>query len=116
MEKMIASCGITCTNCEGFIATQEDDDAKRREVAKAWSKAYGAEIKPEEINCDGCLTEDGRHINHWSVCEIRKCGIEKGVKNCAYCNDYKCEKLTGLIEQAPEVEKTLEEIRQQLQK
>ncbi len=31
MEKMTAFCGIVCTDCEAFIATQENDDAKRRE-------------------------------------------------------------------------------------
>ena len=112
MEKMIAVCGITCSDCGAFIATQENNDAKRKEVAEAWAKAYGHEFKPEDINCDGCLTVDGRHINHWNVCEIRKCGTEKNVKNCAYCADYKCERITGFLEQVPGAKKTLEEIRQ----
>ncbi len=116
MEKMIAFCGITCTNCGAFIATQKNDDEKRREVAEAWSKAFGHEIKPEEINCDGCLTKDGRHINYCSVCEIRRCGTEKEVENCAHCIDYACEKLTKFFEQASEAKETLEEIRQQLRK
>lgn len=116
MEKMVAFCGIVCTNCQAFIATQENDDVKRREVADAWSKAFDREIKPEEINCDGCLTIDGRHINYCSVCEIRKCGTEKEVENCAHCIDYKCERLDKFHEQAPKAKKTLEEIRQQLHK
>ena len=116
MEKIVAFCGLTCTDCKAFMATQENDDAKRREVAEAWSKAFGHEIKPGEINCDGCLTRDGRHINYCSVCEIRKCGMEKGVENCAYCIDYDCEKLAKFFEQSSEAKKTLEEIRQQLKK
>ena len=112
MEKIIAVCGITCSDCGAFIATQENDDAKREEVAEAWAKAYGHEFKPEDISCDGCLTADGRHINHWNVCEIRKCGTEKNVKNCAYCADYKCERITGFLEQVPGAKKTLEEMRQ----
>lgn len=110
MEKIIAFCGIICSDCGAFIATLESDDAKRKEVAEAWSKAFGHEIKPEDINCDGCLTVDGRHINYWSACEIRKCGTEKEVENCAYCVDFKCEKLKKFHEQAPEAKKTLEEI------
>ena len=116
MEKMVAFCGLICTSCKAFVATQENDDVRRREVAEAWSKAFGREIKPEEINCDGCLTRDGRHINYCNICEIRKCGIEKGVRNCGYCVDYKCEKLVKFFEQASEAEKKLEEIRQQLRK
>ena len=116
MRKMVAFCGLVCTDCDALIATQENNDVKRREVAKAWSKAFGEEVKPEAINCDGCLTIDGRHINYCSVCEIRKCGMEKGVENCAYCVDYICEKLTAFFENSPEARNTLEEIRQQLEK
>jgi hypothetical protein len=116
MEKIIAFCGIDCTDCKAFIVTQENSDAKRREVAKEWSKEFGHEIKPAEINCDGCLTRDGRHINYCSTCEIRKCGMEKEVENCAYCIDYKCEKLDKFHEQAPKAKKRLERIRQRLSK
>jgi len=116
MEKMTAFCGIVCTDCEAFIATREDNDAKRREIAKSWSKEFGHEIKPEEINCDGCLNVDERHISYCGTCEIRQCGIEKEVENCAYCIDYKCEKLDKFHEQASKAKKTLEEIRQKLPK
>ena len=116
MESVVAFCGLVCTDCKAFIATQENDDAKRRDVTVAWSKMFGREIKPGEINCDGCLIGDGRHIDYCDVCEIRECGMEKGVKNCAYCIDYSCEKLAKFLEQAPEAKKTLEEIRQQLHK
>jgi len=83
MEKMVAFCGLVCTDCKAFIATQENDDAKRGDVAEAWSKLFSREIKPEEINCDGCLSRDGRHIGYCDVCEIRKCGIEKTKRSCA---------------------------------
>jgi len=116
MERMVAFCGLVCTDCKAFIATQENDDVKRRDVAEAWSKLFGREIKPEEINCDGCLSRDGRHIGYCDICEIRKCGVEKGVENCGYCVDYKCEKLGKFFEQASEAEKKLEEVRQQLRK
>jgi hypothetical protein len=113
---MIAFCGIICTDCRAFIATLEDDDAKRRETAEVWSKTVGEEIRPEEINCDGCLSIEGRHINHCFVCEIRKCGMEKEVENCAHCIKYPCEKLARFLEQSPKAKKRLEEIRQQLHK
>ena len=116
MEKIVAFCGLVCTDCGAFIATQENNDVKRKEVAEAWSKEFGEEVKPETINCDGCLTIDGRHINHCSVCEIRRCGMEKRVENCAYCIDYNCEKLTAFFENSPEAKKTLEEIRRQQKK
>ena len=70
MEKMIAFCGIVCTECPGFIATQKDSDEERKRVAESWSKMYNIEIKPEEINCDGCLTTNGRLVNYCKVCEV----------------------------------------------
>ncbi|MBN2243467.1 MAG: DUF3795 domain-containing protein, partial [Acidobacteria bacterium] len=32
MEKMIAYCGLTCTDCDAFKATQNNDDKLRQEV------------------------------------------------------------------------------------
>ena len=71
----MAFSGLTCSECPTFIATQKDDDRERKKVAKLWSKEYKSEIKPEDINCDGCLTgEGGQVFSHSKVCEIRKCG------------------------------------------
>lgn len=114
MNKMIAFCGIVCTECPAFLATQKDDDKEREKVAQMWSEEFNAEIKPEDINCDGCLSENGRLFSHCKVCEIRKCGQGKGVKNCAYCDNYPCEKLSKLIDEIPEAKATLEKIRKNL--
>ena len=114
MNKMIAFCGLTCTECPAFIATRKDDDEERKKVAELWSKEFNYEIKPEDINCDGCLEESDLLFSHCKVCEIRKCGRKKEVKNCAYCSDYACEKLTKFFDMAPEAKSTLSEIRKNL--
>jgi len=137
MDKMIAFCGLTCTECPTFIATRKDDDEERKKVAELWSKErkkiselwskerkkkygelwfkeYDSDIKPEDINCDGCLSEGDRLFNYCKVCEIRKCGKEKGVKNCTYCDDYACEKLNKLLKMVSEAEAVLEEVRKNL--
>jgi hypothetical protein len=114
MENMIAYCGINCSECPGFLATQNDDNAKRKETAEMWSKQFKSDIKPEDINCDGCLADTGRIIGYGNVCEIRKCGQEKGVENCAYCNDYGCQKLEKFLEMMPMARVSLEEIRKGL--
>ncbi|MEA1993567.1 MAG: DUF3795 domain-containing protein [Euryarchaeota archaeon] len=113
MEKIIAYCGLSCTDCPAYIATQENDDVKREETAKMWSEEFGHDISPEDINCKGCH-QDGVVFNYCTKCEIRKCGQEHGVKNCAYCDDYSCEKLRGFFKMAPEAEKSLERIRKDL--
>ena len=61
---MIAFCGLTCTEYPAFIATQKDDDKERGKVAEVWSKEFNSEIKPEDINCDGCLVESDRLFSH----------------------------------------------------
>jgi len=111
MEKMIAYCGLVCTECPAFIATLENDDAKRKKVAEMWSKQYKMAVKPEDINCDGCKLEGKRLIGYCNICEIRKCGKQKQVVNCAYCDDYACEKLTKFLNMAPQAKASLEKIR-----
>ena len=111
MEKMVAFCGIVCTECPAFLATQKDDDEERRKVAQLWSKQFNTEIKPETINCDGCLAESGRLVEYCRICEIRKCGLEKEVKNCAFCDEYACDKLENFLVNASDAKATLEEIR-----
>jgi hypothetical protein len=111
MDQMIAYCGIDCGGCPALEATQRDDDAQRARVAETWSKEFGADLKPEDINCDGCLTEGDRLFGHCRVCEIRACSRDRGVINCAVCDDYGCEKLTQIHEMVPEARQILERIR-----
>jgi hypothetical protein len=68
MEKMIAVCGIECHQCPAFLATRENDDLKRKEVAEMWSKDFKAEIKPEDIHCEGCTSGKERLFSH---CQVR---------------------------------------------
>ena len=111
MDKMISYCGIVCTECPAFIATQKNDDAKRKEVAEMWSKQYKSPFKAEDINCDGCKAEGKRLVGYCHICEIRKCGQKQQVVNCAYCDDYGCGKLTQFIDMVPHAKATLEAIR-----
>jgi hypothetical protein len=115
VDRMISFCGLSCTDCPAFIATVNDDDEMRKRTAEQWSKDYGVDIKPEDINCDGCVLTEGRHIGHWNECEIRICGQGRGVENCAYCNDFACEKLTQFFKTVPEAQTTLEDIKKMLE-
>ncbi len=42
---MIACCGLNCSKCKAYLATQEDNDVKRAEVAKKWSVQYSEFIE-----------------------------------------------------------------------
>lgn len=111
MEKQIAFCGINCVECPTFLATQENNDAKRKKVAELWSRAYQMQLEGKDINCDGCLSDNGRLFSHCKVCEIRKCGREKKVENCAYCDEYPCQKLNIFFASVPQGKVMLDEIK-----
>ena len=111
MDKLISYCGLVCSTCPAFIATRDNDDAKRKQTAEEWSKQFKSEIKPEDINCRGCVTTVGKLFQYCTVCEIRKCGVEKKIENCAGCPDYACEKLSAFFAMAPDAKKNLDEIR-----
>jgi len=111
MKEMIACCGLVCTECPAYIATRNGDDELRKKTAADWSKLYGHEIKPEDINCEGCQSESGKLLGYCLECKIRQCCRERVVANCASCPDYGCEKLMAFINQAPEAKAKLEEIR-----
>lgn len=107
---MIASCGLDCSKCDAYLATQENDEIKREAVAKKWSQMYRAEIRAEQINCDGCKS-NGAKFFHCNDCDIRECCLEKGVENCAACKDYICETLSGFIKLAPGAGSALAQLR-----
>ena len=114
MEEMISVCGLLCNECVAFIATKNDDDEKRAEVAEQWSKGYNVDIQPEDINCNGCLSDTEPLFRHCQVCEIRKCGKAKAIENCAHCNEYACEKLEKIFQLVPDAKKRLGQVKSKL--
>jgi len=115
MDKIVAYCGLVCSNCPAYIATQTDDRAALERVAAQWREEFNApDMTVESIICDGCLTDEGRKCSHCFECQIRACGMERGVVNCAYCDDYGCDKLEGFFGFVPDARATLDAIRQGL--
>ncbi len=110
MKEMVAYCGIPCHMCDARVATVNDDDEKRAETAKTWSEQYKADIKPEDINCEGCISEGSVLFSHCKECEIRACGLEKEVENCGHCSDYACEKLEAFFQMVPFCREQLDKI------
>jgi len=106
-DKIIAYCGLVCSDCAAFIATQENDTEKLKALALEW---YGEENNATSCICDGCTTA-GRKNKHCLECGVYLCASERGVINCAHCADYDCETLTGLFEFIPAAKTNLEAIR-----
>ncbi len=114
MAKVIAFCGLDCSVCPGYIATKNDDNEARAKIAEQWSKEFKSDIKPEDVNCDGCTNMAGRHIGYCAQCGVRKCASAKGVTTCAQCTDYACETLEAFFKMAPQAKANLDEIRKSL--
>jgi hypothetical protein len=109
-KKMIAYCGLGCTECPAYLATQANDPVAAQKIAAEWSKAYSADVKVENVWCDGCLV-DGKKCAHCGECEIRACAQNLGVENCARCGKYPCAPLEGFFKMAPMARQSLEALR-----
>jgi len=111
---MISYCGIDCSKCESYLATQANSDIKRKEIAEQCLIEFKVDIKPEEINCNGCKSNSVKCSFAANLCQIRKCNIEKSQSYCSVCSEYTCEKLEKIIESAPVIGEALEALRQGL--
>ena len=110
MSRMIAYCGLVCSSCPTFLATQHDDDVARANTAAFYAETYGLDLKPEDINCDGCKSVGGKLIGYCRTCVIRQCCSGKGLANCAECRDRPCENLIEFHEFSPEAKACLESL------
>lgn len=111
MSELIAYCGLDCNACNAFVATRDNDAALRTKTAADWSKMFGHEFKPADINCTGCAG-NGRHVAFCAMCAVRKCARDHKVTNCGTCDDYGCATLTAHFEQMPpDAKARLESIR-----
>ena len=116
MAKLFAMCGLDCAACPAFIAYRTNDQALRVKTAAEWSQQFHAGIKPADINCVGCLQTKGVQSPHCAECEIRTCGLEHHVQNCAQCPDYPCARIGQFLASVPPAQANLEEVRRARQK
>lgn len=111
MNQIIAACGLICSECPAYQATQAGDRAAIEQVAAQWRVEYNIpNITVQDVNCDGCMTGE-RHCSHCSECEIRQCVSERGLQNCAYCPDFACERLENFFQMVPPARTNLEAVR-----
>ena len=91
MEEMIGYCGYNCHLC----AARSDNPAVRQKLVDGWHRIFGhQQYTVENVKCDGCLN-NGRLAD--KECKVRPCAIERGVQNCAYCEDFVCQKVSPLL-------------------
>jgi predicted nucleic acid binding AN1-type Zn finger protein len=110
MKRMVAYCGLVCTDCDGYIATQKGDRAALEELARKAKADYGVDTTADGCMCDGCTPVQGRKIDYCSTCEIRACAVARRVENCAHCADYACGNLTAFFGMAKNAKPVLDAI------
>jgi hypothetical protein len=110
MDRMIAYCGLVCSECGAYIATKANDPAAIERTAAEWRQKHSPDITAADVWCDGCLSSGPRLCSHCGECRIRACAIGRGVVNCACCDDYGCEMITGFLDHVPQAKSVLEEI------
>ena len=111
MTDTLAPCGLVCTECEAYQATQANDAAAIAKVAAAWTERYRTPFSPEGIWCDGCASSSERTSQHCGQCPVRPCARERGLATCAECGDYPCDPLTRIHRLVPQAREMLDEQR-----
>jgi hypothetical protein len=67
MTRMVAYCGLVCTDCESYTATQTGDRKALEELARKAETDYGVETTAVGCMCDGCLPATGRKMGYCSM-------------------------------------------------
>jgi hypothetical protein len=110
MQRMIAICGLICSVCPAFTATQKDDEEEKKRIADLWSTDEYP-LKPGDIHCEGCLAFRAKVMSFCEACDVRQCGFDNKVENCAHCDEFPCEKPDKIFARSPEAKAALDEIR-----
>lgn len=97
MKDMIGYCGLDCEKCDAYLATINNDQALREKTAKLWAELNNATIMPEHINCEGCRMNGAKTVFCDSLCEIRKCALEKAFPPAATALRWKPVQLSGRL-------------------
>ena len=86
VNDLIAYCGLNCSKCDAYLATINNDNELRKKTALLWSNLNGIEIKPEEINCEGCKKDGVKTVFCDKLCPIRQCVLKKNLDSCGSCS------------------------------
>jgi hypothetical protein len=110
--KIIAKCGLVCSDCGAYIATAANSDELRKKTAKEWSELYGGNVEWKTVNCLGCMeTRKEMLFSHCLVCGIRTCALAKGFATCADCPDFGCDKVNEIWKHVPDARANLQSLK-----
>ena len=106
-KKSMSYCGLDCEVCDAFVATKTNDSQLKAQVAHRWSRLYKKDIKPEDVCCRGCKSQGTQGIYCQSMCRIKPCCREKGIKTCAPCSEFPCKDIKEVFAFSKEAERRL---------
>jgi len=94
MADVIARCGFKCNLCLIYRENLKKDEQNRKKFRDGLEKYYGDKLTLEECYCDGCLTDDSEGpVRITKDCDVRPCVIARNIENCAYCDQYPCQRV-----------------------
>jgi len=105
MQPILTRCGYRCDLCLAYRPNLEQHPENRQILSDGWFTYFGFRIPPEQIHCDGCLSEHSHLIDQ--ECPVRPCVIQRGLQNCAECDEYICPKLSERLVTFEEIEMRL---------
>lgn len=95
MEAILTRCGYRCDLCLAYQPNVLKNLENQKILSDGWYKYFGFRIPPEEIICDGCMSENPTLID--ISCPVRPCVIASGYQNCSECPNLICDKLKERI-------------------
>lgn len=96
---MLGYCGVNCDACPAYRGTVTTSLELLEQAAGEYEQGT---IAAEEWVCLGCTPADQPFLAKYCArCKIRACAIEKGIGNCAACDEYDaCTRLHQFMESA----------------
>ena len=96
VKEMTAPCGLACWACAYYKDNITD------ELAQQVAARIGIEAK--DMYCGGCRSEKGCSFGNALTdnkgCPTKNCVANKNLHNCSECNQFPCENLMPVVENA----------------
>lgn len=112
MDRIVAYCGLVCSECPSYVHTQAGNMEELVRLAEQARTEHGvADATAESVMCDGCIAVEGRKIGYCDTCEVRACGVAHGVAHCGACPEYGCDRIEAVFQMVPAAREVLDGLR-----